>query len=245
MIARGPDGNDARNQDPEADVVVAMDSGLFAEFREGWPNRPYPMAVDHLDTAAGRVCPAASLYAFGKVYSDRLKTLELEPGQVVACFPTTWLQWIGMLQGCLRRGAVFAALIPNGEPRADRESWCEAVQAGVVLGPEDIVRRPSERRLQPFGIIAGPPALAITEAELLEVTNPAVVDPALERESPVWLDARLAPLAEVLAVVTLLRAKAELHLGLGGDDAFALAADDHRWFSNAGASCAITEARLT
>lgn len=220
---------------------MTVKSALFEEFRSGWPSRPYPMMVDHLDVREGRVCPAASLYAFGRQYGDRLREAGVEPGDVVACLPRTWIHWVGMLQACLRRGAVFAGLAPHRE--AERAEWPQTVEASVVLTQDGLERAASTRRLPPNGIIVGPPAIALTEAELLEVTDPEVVDPMLEPQGPVWLDGRLAPLAEALAVITLLRAGSELHLGLDTEEVFARAEDDHRLFGGGGSSCTLAAAR--
>lgn len=220
-----------------------MKSELFAELREGWPNQPYPLMVDYLDAPTGRVCPAASLYAFGKDYGDRLKTLSVQPGEVVACFPESWIGWVGMMQGCLRRGAVFAPAPMSAGETSDRASWCAAVEAGVILTADEVSRRSSDRRLAPNSIIAGRPAVAVKEPEILEATRPDLVDPMLEKQTPVWLDADLAPLAQALAIVTLLRAEAELHVGLDEVAALSRAEDDHRWFGGAGASSTIASVR--
>lgn len=221
--------------------MTTVKSALFEEFRSHWPNRPYPMVVDHVEVADGRVCPAASLYAFGKQFGDTLRAAEPEPGSIVACFPRTWIHWVGMLQACLRRGVVFAGLSPQLE--SGRKGWAEAVGASFVLHPDGVQRLTSSRRGAPHGVIVGPPAIALTEAELLEVTSPEVVDPMLEPQDPVWLDGRLAPLAEMLAVVTLLRAQTEIHLGLDAKAVFERADDDHRLFGGGGASCTMAAAR--
>lgn len=213
-------------------------SQLFALFREAWPQKPYPLVVDHLDAADGRVCPAASLYNHGRVMGDALRRVELLPGEVVACFPATWIEWIGMLQGCLRRGAAFAPA-PVGR-ELDEAEWVHAVGARVVLRSDGSTeRREGGRRSLPGSLVVGPPAMEITEAELLAATQPGRVDPSLEPQAPIWLDDRMAPLAEALAVVTLLRAETELHLGAPLAEAMQRADDDHRVFGSQGSSAAV------
>lgn len=215
-------------------------SALFDLVRTGWPNRPYPLLVDHADHPEGRVCPAASLYAHGKVMSDALLAVELEPGEVVACLPRTWIEWVGMLQGCLRRGAIFA-------PRSVRspvppEAWCRQVEACVVLESDRASRRPTGRRGPPNGLVVGPPAVALEEAEILEATDPRA-DPLLEPQGPVWLDDRTAPIAEALAMITLLRAQAELHVGLAFEEAVHAAEDHHRLVDGSGPSFSFASVR--
>jgi hypothetical protein len=220
-------------------MAPTVNSPLFEEIRSVWPNRPYPLVVDHVDVAEGRVCPAASLYALGKSFGDALKAASVEPGEVVACFPRTWTEWIGMLQACLRRGAGFAPLEP-GRPRGD---WADAVGASLRLDPDGVTRGPKGRRVAPGTAIFGPPAVALTEPELLDATEPRVVDPVLSAEDSVWLDDRLLPVAKAMAVLTLLRARAEVHLGLDTSSALERAADEHRLFDGAGTSSSVAAAR--
>lgn len=222
-------------------MAFPVSSQLFEEIRSAWPSRPYPLLVDHLESTEGRVCPAASLYALSKVHGDRLRSLGVENGEVVACFPATWIEWAAMLLGCFRRGACFASM-SAGSP-APQDPWIEAVGAGIRLNPSSAARLGEGRRLEPCTLIVGPPAMAISEIELIAATRPEIVDPLLEPERPVWLDHRLAPLANALAVVTLLRAGTELHVGATTEEAVALAEDDHRFFGGAGASSSMAAVR--
>lgn len=222
-------------------MANSVRSALFQEIRSAWPNRPYPLLVDHLEVLDGRICPAASLYAFGKAYGEILKKVEVEPGEVVACFPTTWIQWTTMLQACLRAGAVFSPLAPNSAMLPSE--WRSAVEAGISLDAEGATRQSIGRRLEPNTILVGPPPIALTEREVLEVTRPEIVDPLLSARGTVWLDDGLAPLAEALAVITLLRAGAEAHVGLPSAEALGRAGDDDRWFDGAGASSSVAAVR--
>lgn len=215
-------------------MAFPIQSILFEEIRSGWPGRPYPLLVDYLDVPDGRVCPAASLYALGKVHGDHLKTVDTKPGEVVACFPGTWIDWVGMLQGCLRRGAVFAPLTPGSE--VERERWAEAVDAGLVLDNEGALRTAKRRKVQPCGLIVGPPAIGLSELELLRATEPETVDPRFQPRQTIGLDDRLAPVAHAMALITLLRAQAEAHVGVGALGAVEAARSQARFLDRGGFS---------
>lgn len=210
-----------------SDVVQ---SRLFGELREHWPQRPYPLLVDHLDQPDGRICPAGSLYVLGKIHGDRLKRREVAPGEVVACFPKTWIEWVGMMLGCLRRGAVFAPALPGC--LISVEEHAEAVGARWLLTDAEERPRKGGRYFEPHAMVLGPPAIAVLEDELMESTAPAGL--GMAPELPVWLDPRLCPVAVALSVIGLLRCQVELHLGLSAEDSLRRAEPADWFFDGAG-----------
>ena len=191
-----------------------MRSLLFDEIRERWPAHPYPLMVDYADVPLGRICPAASLYSYGKQYGDRLKEVSTQPGEVVACIPGNWIHWVGMMLGCLRRGACFAPRPLAMTP--DVHAWCEAVKAHICLQSESVERVSGASSNGPHhACIWGELGNSYPEDELLARSEPSKnVSHSLVAQK-VWVPGSSLNVYPngPLALVTLLRAQAEIHIG--------------------------------
>lgn len=209
-------------------MAAPVQSEVFAEIHSTWPGRPYPLLVGHSGDGDERVCPAAALYALGKLHGDRLKALELAPGEIVACFPDTWFEWVGMMQACLRRGAAFAPAPPMDA--LDVEARCEAVGASVRLAPNDMERLGSGRRLEPNSwLVWDSMAVALAESEVIAATEPDRNHVLAGPEHPVWVDDDLPILPKTLGVMSLLREGTEIHVGLSYEEAKIRADENHRF----------------
>lgn len=212
-------------------------SALYEQVFLKWIGNPYPLLVDHTDTG-GRVCPAASLYTYGRHYSTLLKPFPIEPGEVIACSAHSWIHWIGMLLGTLRRGLTFAPLPLS--PKHDHELWVANIDPTYLLreetGKVEILNK-SRPRLPPYSWVLGPSQW--TENKILESSGVA----ALQETTPVWLANDMTPEDHVIALLSVLRARAEVHVGLNTEEILKEASSKHHMINSQGQLQLISEAK--
>ncbi len=191
------------------------------------------MLVDHMKTNAGRICPAASLYSYGHLFSERMKWLSVSAGDVVACRPNNWIEWVGMMLGCLRRGACFAPLSPHLSH--DWEKWVTQTAPTVILEGRDIARRiTSGFRRPPLGWLLGRPPLTFSEEDIDRRAGQFVLSLKNDKQ-PIWLVGGGASVDDALRLWSLLRTNGEIHIGVDITKALELAGDaDWIWSSQQG-----------
>lgn len=199
-------------------MTLPYRSELYAWMRSDWPYRPYPLVVDHLDTPSGRVCPAASLFGYGQVWSERMKEAHVGPGAVVSAEVSTWLAWMGVLQASLRRGAAFWAELPGEASSRIQQSNFHCDRFGVSPVSQVPEQAPSSLFID---------GAWRDETEVLDLLSKQRWTDELSEQGPVWVCPNAS--SPVLTLLGLLRAKAEIHVGLARKRALAEAEAHHHW----------------